>query len=138
MISHTLIYSVLKSNARRLNEDMAETSAERQKVSAEVSDLLARVAVISTTSDAEEQKLKAEELLNDVNKPGSFAFSKMQGMGLQSQLDALGTKFGPTNMASLPPFQSDAELVACKYCSLVVDDYLVTTILFNFVSFVLL
>ena len=94
---------------------MAETSADRQIVAAEVSDLLARVSDLSTEGDATKQQEKAKALLNDVNKPGSFVFSKMQGMGLQAQLDALGTKFGPTNMAALPPFQSDAELVACKF-----------------------
>ena len=104
-----------QSNAQRLNEDMAETSADRQIVAAEVSDLLARVSDLSTEEDAAEQQVKAEKLLNAVNKPGSFVFSKMQGMGLQRQLDALGTKFGPTNMAALPPFQSDAELVACEF-----------------------
>ena len=94
---------------------MAETSADRQIVAAEVSDLLARVSDLSTEEDAAKQQVKAEKLLNAVNKPGSFVFSKMQGMGLQPQLDALGTKFGPTNMAALPPFQSDAELVACEF-----------------------
>ena len=94
---------------------MAETSADRQQVAAEVSDLLAQVSDISTEKNVAKQQLKAEELLNSVNKPGSFAFSKMQGLGLQRQLDALGTKFGPTSMASIPPFQSDAELVACEF-----------------------
>lgn len=91
---------------------MAETAANRQNASAEVADLLARVSDISTESDAEKQQSKAKELLDAVKRPDSFVFSKMQGMGLQRQLEAMGTEFTPSTMAALPPYQNDADLVA--------------------------
>jgi hypothetical protein len=58
------------------------------------------------------KKQMASDFLKSVSKPDSVAFSQMQGM--QNQLDNWATKFGPTDSTAIQPYDSDANLVACK------------------------
>lgn len=97
---------------RRVGEGIAASEARRTKISAEVTSLLSTVQALDTEENLASQQRIARDLLTRVSRPDSFAFSTMQGLGLQKQLEALGTSFGPTNMAALKPYESDAELVA--------------------------
>jgi hypothetical protein len=104
--------AVADTERRVLGEGIATSEARRTKISAEVTSLLSTVQALDTEENLASQQRIARDLLTRVSRPDSFAFSTMQGLGLQKQLEALGTSFGPTNMVALKPYESDAELVA--------------------------
>lgn len=89
-----LAKEVAADNERRVNENMAEAIADREKIQSEVSNLLQSVEQLSTEEDVARQQALARDLLERVRRPDSFVLSKLQGMGLQNQLEALSTRFG--------------------------------------------
>jgi len=107
-----LVKAMAADMDRQLDQGLAEVGASREKIESEVRDLLASVDNLTIEEDAAKQKQLAEQLLNKIRNPNALTFSSLQGMGLQKKLEALGTSFNPTNMASLVPYTSDAELVA--------------------------
>ncbi len=113
-VIESLAKEVASDNERRVNENMAEAIADREKIQSEMLTLLESVRGLATEENMEDQQELAKDLLEQISKPESFAFSRLQGMGLQNQLQALSTNFGPSSMAALQPYQSDAELVAGK------------------------
>jgi hypothetical protein len=110
-----LIKSMAADMERTVEKGLEEVSADREKIEAEVSDLLASVNNLATEENVENQKKLAEDLLEKVKNPNALTFSTPQGMGLQKQLAVLETTFSPTTMASLVPYTSNEELVAGKY-----------------------
>ena len=112
-----LIKDLAADSDRRMNEDMDEAIAEREKISAEVSELLESVKSFTdnTEGNLEGAQQKAQALLDRVRNPAALALSKHQGLALQKQLNEFETKFSPTSMPSLVPFTSNEELVAGTY-----------------------
>lgn len=109
-----ILKSISDGNEQRLLELMSETSADRGRIESEVADLLEKVNQLSHEEDQAKQSELAKEVVHDMMSSRTLQSSKMRGMGLQKDLEALATNFGSTDMAALKPHSSDADLVAGK------------------------
>ena len=108
-----LIQSIAAKQEREIKQNMQEVIGAREKISQQVTDLLAS---INTEGEAKQNLASAQKqalaILDTVRNPGALALAPAQGMALQKQFSALETRFGSSSMASLVPFRSDEKLVA--------------------------
>jgi hypothetical protein len=115
-----MLMSVQQANTKAVKNIMKQNTHARMQAQQAADNMLSKVQDLALETNANKQQQMASDMLKSVSAPGSFAFSQLQGMGLQDQLQQWSQKFGPTDSAALQPYQSDEALVACKLHNIIV------------------
>jgi len=100
---------------KALNQGLKDAQASRNKVSNDLAGVLDSMKS-NTSADLSLLEARVENLLEYVQSPNGFGQSQLEGFqNLQKELESYGPKYNSSNMTTLPPYETNEDLVACKY-----------------------